>query len=224
MRKNKSTSGCSALAERYCRMNGVCLDKSSWLMRSKLGTGNDTVDGSPIRQVCKGGQRVWHDPAAQTKRSAMAVPGGVRGSSPDRRFNDFLLIQSFFGSDVPRCRGEVALWPSRICKHEPGPRNQPVYRQPALEGESAYAPSGIACPEDVNRLADAPEGPQEEPAFMSASRSRAESGFLHRAIRADRTAVEFAPGCERAHACRQAFRRLPAIATVSLPVVGPGVP
>src|SRR3546814_761303 len=33
MRKNSSTSGCSALAERYWRMNGVCLVRSSWFMQ-----------------------------------------------------------------------------------------------------------------------------------------------------------------------------------------------
>lgn len=57
-------------------------------------------------------------------------------------------------------------------------------------------------PGDVNRLVDAPELPREGATFMLAGRSRVESGFLQRAVRADRTVVEFAPDCEQVHARR----------------------
>src|SRR6185437_1952061 len=114
MRKNSSTSGCSALAARYWRMNGVCLDKSSWLMRSKLETGSNTRDGSPDRQVCRHWERVWHGPPAQAKRLMATVSDGVRGPSPDREFNDFLWMQSFFGSNVPCCQGKIAHGPGQI--------------------------------------------------------------------------------------------------------------
>src|SRR5574337_2094172 len=106
MRKNSSTSGCSAFAERYWRMNGVCWEKSSWLMRSKLEPGSNTVEASPNRQVCEGGERVWHGPPVQAKRLTVTAPGGA-GAASGPGFQRLFAESDISGSNVPGSRGKA---------------------------------------------------------------------------------------------------------------------